>query len=113
MGEGRRRPSVVASTIGVWPMISRTTLSEAAFTVSSGSRMSNRYFATSPIFHRTTKLTSMMFSSPVRISASSATSRTGVTRMPGWAEPERKPTSIRLTRATWGLITSSTGQGRW
>jgi hypothetical protein len=37
-----RRPSVVASTIGVWPMISRITLSAAAFTVVSGSRTLKR-----------------------------------------------------------------------
>lgn len=37
-----RRPSVVTSMIGVWPMISRMTLSAAAFTVASGSRTLNR-----------------------------------------------------------------------
>ena len=70
-----RRPSVVASTIGVWPMISRMTLSAAALTVFSGSRTLKRKSAALPMRHSTTKLMSMMFSSPVSINASSETSR--------------------------------------
>ena len=95
-------------------MISRITLSAAAFTVFSGSRMLNRYWAASPIFHSTTKLMSTMFSSPVSISASSVTSRDAGGRWPACAgaAAERKPISIRLTRVTCGVITVSIGAGR-
>ena len=105
---------MVASTIGVWPTISRMTLSAAAFTVFSGSRTLNRKSAALPIRHSTTKLMSMMFSSPVSISASSLTSRALPAVRPPVAWPaERKPTSTRLTRVTGTFSTASIGAGRW
>jgi len=53
----------------------RIALSAAAFTVASGEAMLNRNLPASSIFQNTVYWMSRMFSSPVSISASSATSR--------------------------------------
>ena len=65
------------------------------------------------ILQSTTKLMSMMFSSPVSISASSddVPRRAGACA-PSSAGRERKPISIRLTRVTWGFIDRLDRRGR-
>ena len=101
----------------VRPTTSRMALSATALMVPSGFWTLNRKFA-APMssdepgaagftIQNTAKSTSTMFSSPVSIKLSSATSRMEAPRR--GSSPVRMPMSMRLTRVTCGVSTVSIG----
>ena len=96
---------MVASTIGVWPTISRITLSAAAFTVFSGSRTLKQELGgvADPPQHDEVDVDDVLVAGEHQRLVAARRARPMRAAAVGWPA-ERKPTSTRLTRVTGGFI---------
>ena len=106
-------PSVRIGWISLLAITSLIAVSAAAFTVPSGSWISNKNLPASLITQNTEKSMFTIFSSPVNIKLSWGTSATPPPVEKPLSLSDLNPISILFTFVTFGVSTVSIGTGIW